>query len=408
MQRLSRLEPVSGTIKQDAHDFIVEEITESGVVLEAGKRYTNSDLNMESSPEGKFSVFVLQKTNWNTSQALREIARRLRRGIKSTAFAGTKDRTSVSTQLCSIYGVKSEELERVHIKDISVNGAWQSEKGVRMGDLLGNRFTISVRDVSDPQRIDDIAGELRGAFPNYFGSQRFGFRDNNVQIGVAILAGDFERAVMDFLTNTNLETNGESIAARKRLADERDFKAALDYFPRHLKYERLVIEHLSRIPTDFANAIRKLPRSLTLMFVHSVEAHIFNEELATRVKQGKTGPGGVDIVCNPDNFGFPDLSTVHSFEPDSDKESIPVARIVGYDTAELSNEEVALLDSMGLTRESFKVPSMPELNAKGSYRAMLAPFRDFSHAHEAGISKLGFSLPAGSYATVLMEEFIKG
>lgn len=278
------MKKAKGTIKCAAEDFIVEEIAQNGTVLELGKVFFPEELGMQESEEGKFTTFVMQKRNWNTAQALKTIARRFSRGIKSTSFAGTKDRTAVSTQLCSIFGVSPEELSSAKIKDITINGAWRSDKKVEMGSLYGNRFTVIVRDASDTELIKNAADSLHGLFPNYFGEQRFGSRGNNVLIGIDILKGDLESATMRFLTDTINERREDSIAARKRLSEELDFAAALEYFPSHLKYERLVIEHLSMMPTDYAGAMRRLPRSITLMLIHSVDAYIFNQELDERIR----------------------------------------------------------------------------------------------------------------------------
>ena len=68
---------------------------------------------------------------------------------------------------------------------------------------------------------------------------------------------------------------------------EQDFKEALKYFPEYLKYERMLLEYLARFPDNYANAIRKLPRSISLMFIHSVESYIFNKELEERINEGE-------------------------------------------------------------------------------------------------------------------------
>ncbi len=376
MLTLSRTEGIGGIVKSVPEDFIVEEIMQNGKVLEMDNKYTAEDIGQAVSIDGKFATFILQKRDWNTVQALKMIARRSRRGIKSVGFAGTKDRTSVSTQLCSIFGATPEELMGTHIKDISINGAWRSNAAVRLGDLSGNRFTITVREVKNRGNIEKINGELSGIFPNYFGEQRFGIRNNNVDVGVSIIKGDFENAAMRFLTDTTNEKNLDAIAARKRLAEEKDFKKAMEYFPEYLRYERQVIGALAMNPTDHANAIRKLPRSLTLMFVHSVESHIFNMEVEKLVENRESGP---DMQGN----------------------------IIGYDN-EINELERELLAELGLTQEQFRVKSMPELNCKGTKRLLFAPYSDFSHSIDGeGHLKLRFSLQAGSYATVLMNEFLK-
>ena len=53
-------------IKQSPQDFVVEEITLDGEVLEVGKEYSFSG------GEGEHLVFVLEKTNWATMGAMKE------------------------------------------------------------------------------------------------------------------------------------------------------------------------------------------------------------------------------------------------------------------------------------------------------------------------------------------------
>jgi tRNA pseudouridine13 synthase len=398
-----------GRIKTQSEDFVVEEITKNGTVLEAGKAYSAAELGMENQ-EGNFSIFIMQKSGWNTLQALKELARKFRKGIKSVGFAGTKDRTSVSVQLCSIFGVLPEAFSNIHIKDMAINGVWRGSEKIKMGDLLGNRFEVKVRSVNGRTGIDNILGELDGLFPNYYGEQRFGIRGNNVDIGVSMLKGDFKGAVLNYLTNTASEKNEEAVQARERLSEELDFKKALQYFPQYLKYERQVIEHLSRFPDSYTNALRRLPRSLSLMFVHSVEAFMFNKELSERITEGSIIPREGDLVCRPNWYGFQDLSTVEKFSGSEEgKGMFIIGNILGYDTKQTNEFESCMLDELGITLDSFKVKGMKELNSKGSLRAIFAPYKNLSCSDAApdGSIIFRFSLPPGSYATVLLEEFIQ-
>lgn len=406
LQRFSSGNPVSGSFKQEASDFIVEEIVANGRTIEIDKIYGASDLGANEGA-GNFTIFVMQKKDWNTVQALREISKKLMKGRRSFGFAGTKDRKSISAQLCSIFGVEPSDIMNVHVKDININGAWKSETGIKLGELLGNRFTIAIKseEADAEEKIKSIMEGLE-KFPNYFGMQRFGNRGNNVDVGLGILKGDFEKAAISFLTDTNNETNHDAVDARKKLANELDFKDALSYFPGYLKYERQVLESLSRNPSDFANALRKLPRQITLMFVHSVESYIFNKELAMRLHDPDAHPG--DLVCEKDSFGFPDISKTR-ISSESNKEYLLVGNIIGYNTKAITDVEKEIMDELSIGIEDFRVKRMPELNCKGQYRVLFAPIKDFTmHALEGeNTIKLGFSIPAGSYATVLLNEIVK-
>ena len=405
MEHLYKGARPSGELKSVPEDFIVEEITKTATVLEAGQTYTAQMLGMdEAGEEAKFSAFGMQKRSWNTSQALAAIAKRAGRGIRSMGFAGTKDRNAVSVQLCSIFGAKPDALMRVHVKDISINGAWRSYNAVEMGGLAGNRFTVTIRKLDGQGLLDNALAALDGRFPNYFGQQRFGTRGSNADIGMLILHGDFEGAARAFLTSTTNENNVDAVAARKKLAEEWDFGNALQYFPSYLKYERTVIEYLHRFPGNYANALRRLPRSILLMFVHAVEAQVFNSVLEERIRAGLVSPINGDTVCPADALGFPDYSKAHAFNANESGMFI-VGSVVGYDS-ETSAAEASELERLGITKDMFKVNGMPELNAKGSSRVLFAPYTGMERSFGENKARLRFSLPAGSYATALLDELI--
>lgn len=83
------------------------------------------------------------------------------------------------------------------------------------------------------------------------------------------------------------------------------------------------------------------------------------------------------------------------------------SNIIGYETEYISEYEKAALEEYGLTKESFKCKSMPELRAKGSFRAAFAPYNGLGYKVDGEFVRLAFSLPAGSYATVLLSELIQ-
>ncbi len=412
--------PVQGKIKFFADDFIVEEITNNSTVLEKDKHFDEVPFSGSDNTETKnaedhsFALFIMQKKNWNTIQALTAIARKLGRSFKSAGFAGTKDRASISTQLCTMFGVDPDSLLELHIKDIQINGAWRTNKKIELGDLLGNRFDIKIRNAEISSSIKESLENLENVFPNYFGEQRFGNRNNNYSIGIDLLKGDFEAAAIKFLTDIQNESNQEAVEARTRLSNERDFSKALNYFPKYLKYERLILHHLSKLPTDYAGALRKLPRSLSLLFMHSVDAFIFNKELEIYIKN-RDMMKEIKFFCNVDSFGFPNLINLTSIN-NIDRSKInskvfAVASLVGYDSI-LNDIEKEIINAQGLEQEMFKMRRMPELNCKGSYRILFSPFYDFNFnvdydtESSKEFAEFKFSLPKSSYATVFLAEFV--
>ena len=101
-----------------------------------------------------------------------------------------------------------------------------------------------------------------------------------------------------------------------------------------------------------------------------------------------------------------DLSDAWKYEKGG-KGGLMVGNIVGYETKELTDFEKEELDRLGLTIESFRARGINELSCKGARRVFFAPYRDLSQKAESeGELTLRFSLPSGSYATVLMDQLI--
>ncbi len=322
------------------------------------------------------------------------------RGRKSIGYAGTKDKKALTVQMASVYHPEPFDMSQLRLKDISINGSWRSE-GVELGSDIGNSFEIRIGGVQEPDGTGAIAQELMGRMPNYFGPQRFGERHNNQEVGMKILRGDFEGAVMEFLTSVENERNEKVTEARTKLKETLDFQDALNYFPRFLRGERTVIAYLARYPKNYANAIRLLPRGTALMFVHAVQSIMFNEELERRISAGDFATG---IHAKKDLYGFPDLDNVGVGG------EFPVIPLVGYQTKdeEISHYAKEIMERMQISKEMFVSKGLGELNMKGSYRALIAPVKDLKHEVSEDEVRLKFSLPKGSYATVLLDEFMVG
>ncbi|VVB76956.1 putative tRNA pseudouridine synthase D [uncultured archaeon] len=390
-----------GAIKRSPDDFVVKEITSKGHVLEPGKVYDARSLDEEEVPAGKQITFVLEKRDWNTSNAVLAIAKRMGRGRKSMGYAGTKDKFALSVQLASVFHPEPFDMSSIRMKDISINGSWRSD-GVRLGTNLGNAFDVVIRSATSPNAADAIAEELGGTMPNYFGSQRFGERQNNAKIGTMIMRNELEEAALEFLTGTTNERNEDIVAARRRLRDEGDYKEALSYFPKFLKGERSVIAYLAENKGRYANAFRMLPRGLLLMLIHAVQDQVFNDELDQRIRERNFKS---PAYAQRDFYGFPDV------DHPGKSGDFPLSCMVGYETKEedISDYTRDLMERAGIRKEDFKLKSIPELSTRGSYRALLAPVKNLSHSVEENGTdvRLRFELPGGSYATVLLNEFVK-
>lgn len=381
---------IEGKIKQSLDSFIVEEIDLNGNIYEI-----NKIIDVKNDEVKNYLHVVVKKENWATQDLAREFAKALGISKKRISWSGTKDKFAIATQVFSFYKVKKEDIKKIRIRNTEILGAWYAEKKINLGDLLGNRFTITIDREADNETVKKIVNELNYTFPNYFGPQRFGSsRKNTHKIGEAIVRGNLKEAVEIFLTDYEGEENIEAIEARKQLKEEGDYKRALKFFPKYLWLERLVIQHLAKNERDYANALRKLPRQILILFIHAFQAHLFNILLSERLKNKELKVEEGEYKCG-ERLGFP-------FIEDKNNGKWIVGKIIGYESI-LNEREKNLLEKFEIRKEDFKISQIPEIGSKGSYRTLLAPLKNFYFEKNT----FRFELPSGSYATSALREFIK-
>lgn len=359
-------------------EFLVEEITSNGTVLEIGKQINLGAVEDQKLERDYFTHFVLQKREWNTMNALAEIARKIHVKGKRFDFAGTKDRNAITTQLCSGFAIAPERLLSVRVKDVQINGAWKAREKVKLGNLQGNRFTIIVTKENcgvdaDAEKILAKAESHDFLFPNFFGQQRFGsLRGNSHLVGKLLLKQDLAGAAMVFLAGEGAgEKEADAIEARAKLRETQDFVAALEAFPRYLKYERYMLEHLVQNKNDFAGAFQTLPRTLALMFIHAFQSFLFNEMLAELLKEKREWNEGEQGL------------------------------LIGSESV-LGEKEKQILEREGVSKEEFKMKALSFLSSKGSERKFFVKLQNFEILEENPV-KLRFSLDSGCYATTALE-----
>jgi tRNA pseudouridine13 synthase len=357
-------------LKQLPEDFIVGEIIE--IPLEKA---------------GNQTYFWLTKRNWTTENALRVISRKLHTSPRRFKFAGTKDKIAITKQLVSAFKIPRDRLEKLRIKDLSMEIVGFGEAPVSLGTLKGNKFDITIRDIK-PEEITKLEKNFnkikKAGFRNYFGEQRFG-KGNTHVIGKFILRGKLEPAVKEVICFAG-EKERDDVKSAKKFATQhwKDWPSILEGFPTHLHLERDLLMWLARPnnQNDFAGALRVLPKYIRKLYVHAYQSFIWNSAL----KSLKTIKGNLLVP------GF--------------------ATKLGKDT--FSKAIKKLLEKDDLTLESFKCVRIPEIAVEGEKREAIvkpkhltisAPEDDELNAGKKKL-KISFELPKGSYATVLLEELL--
>jgi len=409
---LSSNEGTGGRLKSTAQDFIVREI---------------SDRPQEK--EGRFTIADVTSTNWETNRLVRLLSRSLNISREKIGFAGTKDKRAVTTQLMS-FECPPDRLEKVDLKDLEFNNVYTSNRPIRIGDLIGNRFEINVRDITAdmkdvPGMIEETAETIRtiGGFPNYFGVQRFGVtRPITHLVGEAIVRGDLKKAV-DLYLSYHSPNEGEEIQGiRNRLAHGEDYSSVIPDMPKTMGFEKVMAEHLAKHPEDYRGAIAQMPSNLQMMFTHAYQSYLFNMMLSDRMEHGLplNKPVIGDIVIPLDSNRNP----IHDNPIVTTEKNIDLVAkqvrtgrafisitLFGSDSVladgEMGEIERKVIENEGIKEKDFMVIGLPHCTSKGTRREILCPVNDLQCSFEEDHYSVKFSLTKGNYATCLMREFMK-
>lgn len=305
------------------------------------------------SGEGTHTFLWLEKRGLTTFDAINVVAKAFGVPARDIGYAGLKDKQATTRQWLSVPGLDPERALTLTDGAARVLEAARHGNKLRLGHLRGNRFEVVLAGAA----TDDEVAALSARFahlsahgvPNRFGEQRFGGDAANASRGLALLRGERQ---------------------------ERD----------------------------------KRKRRL---FLSAVQSAVFNRALELRATRGGLTdviPG--DVLKKTDTGGL-----FVSTEPEVDQrrvdagELIPTGPLPGGreiepppDTAARALEDEAIA-AVGATRDDFERYGR---ELPGARRPVLLRISEPAFSEEPGTDggaravRLRFTLPAGSYATVVV------
>lgn len=290
----------------------------------------------------------IEKRGRSTQDVAKALARHCGFQEKDVSWAGLKDRQAVTRQyLCAPARFVEPKLSTFALEGVTVLKTARHRNKLKGGHLRGNRFKLIVRGVTDHAVAKEVLDRLvRLGIPNFFGEQRFGIGGDNAEKGKRIL-----------------EAGG-----RHR-----------DRFERKL-------------------------------FLSAYQSDLFNRVLAKRLVGGtfakalvgdvlKKNVTGGEFVCEDPLVDQPRVDCL---------EVSPTGPLFGPQMLRPGGavdalEESVLVDE-GVARELFVAGGNETMGARRLLR--IAVQLESSEARGDAL-ELAFSLPAGSYATVLLRELLK-
>jgi tRNA pseudouridine13 synthase len=304
---------------------------------------------------GDFLFLRVEKRGLSSEQLVSHLARLLRIAHQDVGVAGMKDRQAVTRQMISVPAPCLALVETFSHDQIRILEIHRHRHKLRTAHLKGNRFSILIRDVAPGAEslAQAIAQRLeQTGVPNFFGDQRFGRDAETLHLGVDLLNG-------------------------------------------------------TKSPGSIPHARRKFLLRLALSAVQSA---LFNRALVERMEENLLGhvlAGDVmQVVASGGPFVVEDPSREQPrFEA---REIVISGPIFGpkmkQPAGEVAAREARLLQAAGIPLTAFERYSNL---TPGTRRPYLVWPENLHIATEPDGLRLEFSLPSGSYATVVMREFQK-
>jgi tRNA pseudouridine13 synthase len=441
---VSDADGTGGELRAAPEDFVVSEVEQFDV-----------EVHPVDADPGAYPHLVFRATlhGWDTNDFAGALSDRLGMSRERVSWAGTKDKHAVTTQL---FSVRYDGADLPDLRDAEVAVLGRAGRPVLFGDLAGNAFEIRARDAEHPEHAEAVTRALRAfaadddpadaadgttatvaaddpaGVPNYFGHQRFGaYRPVTHRAGLAVVREDWRDAVLTYVTETSPAEPTETRAAREFVAETRDWGAALEELPGALRYERAMVHTLAeRVgegepdPEDWRAALESLPSNLQTLLVNAAQSYAFNLMLSERLERGLPFGRAVagDVVCfaargGPEELSLPDTDRRQRVDADrvdtvnrhcERGRAFVTAPLVGTDTelgdGEPGEVERAVLDDLGLEPGDFDLPGA--FGSTGTRRAIL--LRTALDIERDGADlRFAFALPKGSYATVVLREYLK-
>lgn len=307
-------------------------------------------LGFEPDGEGEHVLLHLRKRETNTIWLARQIAKLTNIPNRDVSYAGLKDRHAMTSQWFSVRlaGQPEPDWRTLESAQVELLRAERHRRKLRIGTLRGNRFKLLIRELNAEmdglrQRLHQIQS---GGMPNYFGGQRFGHDYGNLDQADAL----FERR------------------------------------------------------------LGRIDRKLRGLLISAARSQLFNEVLAVRIEQGSWNrpQAGDYMKLAGSRSGFPVESVDDVILKRCQEMDIhPSGPLWGRGRPLVSGDVLELEESVLAPYTAWR-NGLEHVGLEQERRPLRISFADLSWSFPDKTSLLlKFSLPAGSYATVLLREIIE-
>ncbi len=307
-------------------------------------------LSFEPDGKGDHLFLYLEKNGLTTQDVQAQLMQYFNLPAKDVSFSGMKDKQALTQQWFSVKQESKEvpETRELNSKQLTVQRAIRNKRKLKRGSHRSNQFSIRLRDLSaNPsgliERINRISQE---GFPNYFGEQRFGKNQDNVEKAIQLFDGTLK------------------------------FKS---------RYQQGI-------------------------YISAARAYLFNQVLSRRVEDGSwnTYLSGDLMSLDGTSSSFKPDKWDQVLAARLDKKDIHPSGPMWGSGVLLSEDLCAALEMDVVKNEKALKSGLEQIGLDQERRALRSMPRDLSYTIEdASTILIEFSLSKGAYATALLRELVK-
>lgn len=388
----------------------------------------------QPSGDGDYLWLCVERRRRMTTDVARRIAKMFGVPLHDVGYAGLKDKHALTRQHFSVRlpdTSRDARAARFEFTGMRLLWARRDHRPLERGDLRGNFFRVRIRRTR-PNPLPILTPILQQitahGLPNYFGYQRFGYRQNNHILGALLVARRWQEFLDQALGGVRPE-DAAPLAQARRLYHAGDYAAALRLWPRSLRHDRQVLDAL-RQHFSPARAVMTLDAHHRRFLVSALQSAMFNDVLDRRVRAGlltRWLPGDRAMRAATGDCDLLDVAAAAHAQADPTCDRVPSGPMWGprmpLAAADVARWEEQALLSMGLSLADLPKfadaaavtdpartggPVDPVLGARRPLRVAVQDL-DWGLGSDADgpFVSLSFSLPRGSFATALLREVMK-
>jgi tRNA pseudouridine13 synthase len=384
-------------VKSTPLDFVVRE--ESSLTLRPER--------------AEFAVFLLAKSSWDTFDLIDLLARRWGVQRDDISVGGMKDRHGSTEQRISVRGLRGAP---VALSDTNFSMEFEgwSDHPVTARDVRGNRFAITLRDMSGPERdriVENAPAIAKDGIPNYFDEQRFGSARHGAGfMGKEIFLGRREQALRLYFTPS--KHDDQKTRKMKRCVVESWGQWSKCAGMGFGEYGR-ILAYLAANHRGYHQALERIDRKFLVFVLNAYQSFLFNEVLG-RWLQAISVEEAFPLLPLRYAFGIYQFPAEVTARGQARMRGM-VLPVPGYDTTEADPVVKSILEAVlqgeGIALSDLRVRQMHRIRVGGVERSALvlpedfeadAPLPDDQYPGRWKVA-LRFFLPRGSYATMLIK-----